>query len=319
MVKGFLLVLCAGAMWGLNFIIPGLMSGFTPLEVTLGSFFFLGIVSCILLFRQGRKWDTIPRKLWIQATFYALIGNIIYCFFLVTGLRYSNGSVIALIIGLSPITISFYGNWRHKECRNRLLIIPSILIASGLICVNWEAFFSISGQGGWEYAFGLFCGILALIAWNWYVVANAYFLKQNPTFCLTDWSNMIGVGTFVWVLIITPVFLVISKPEELLKYSQFEPTFYYFLTGSFVIGVFCYWLGFYLWNRGSHALPVPLAGQLTIFETIFGILFYYLLNTALPTSLQFFGMIITLAGVCLSMHVFSKSQETTSQIVHSQT
>lgn len=316
MIKGFLLVLSACAMWGLNFIVPALMPGYSPLEITLGGFFFLGIVSCFLIFH---KWQSIPKKLWIQAIFFGLIGNMAYAFFLVTGLVYSNGSVIALIIGLSPITISFYGNWRHKECRNRLLIIPSILIASGLICVNWEAFISTSSHSGWEYAFGLICGLFALIAWNWYVVSNAYFLKENPTFCLKDWSSMIGVGTFVWVLMIAPLYLAFMPSEELQKYTQLEPSFIIFLIGSFVIGIFCYSLGFYLWNKGSHALPVPLAGQLTIFETIFGILFYYMLNFTLPTSLQFTGMIITLIGVFLCMHIFSKSQETTSQIVHSQT
>ena len=316
MLKGFLLVLCACSMWGLNFVLPGLMPGFSPIEVTLGSFFFLGILSCFLIFRKGNhKWHSIPRNLWVQAALYALVGNIIYCFFLVTGLRYSNASVIALLIGLSPITISFYGNWRQKECKNRQLIIPSLLIGMGLICVNWEAFFSLSGQAGWEYAFGLLCGILSLIAWNWYVVANAHFLKLHPTFSLSDWSNMIGVGTFAWVLIITPIFLATSNFDDLRKYSQFGPSVYYFLAGILVLGLVCYWLGFYLWNRGSQKLPVPLAGQLTIFETIFGILFYYLLDASLPTSLQFLGMVTTLAGVCLSVHLFTKPQRSASELL----
>lgn len=307
MLKGVVLVLGACLLWGLFFVVPGYMTGFSPLEVTLGGYFFLGILSCVLISGQGiKKWRSIPKSVWLKAGLYAFVVNIFYYFTLVTGLRYSNASVIALLMGISPITLSFYGNWRQKQCSYRQLVIPSLFIACGLVCVNWEAFMSLSGQASMEYTYGLLCGVFSLIAWNWFVVTNAEFLKQNPSVSSSDWATMIGVTTFAWVLIIVPIFLTLSSAEDLQKFTVFESPLYCFLGGSLVLGLVCSWVGSYLWNRGCQILPIALAGQLTIFETIFGILFFYLLNTTLPTFLSFFGMVTTLTGICLSIQCFRK-------------
>lgn len=316
MLKSVLLVLIACSIWGLNYVVPQYMTNFSALEVTLGGFFFLGILSCFFALKQGiKKWKSLSRRTWRQALIYALFVNLLYYLALVTGLRYANASVIALLMGLSPITLAFYGNWRQKECSYRHLVMTSLFIGCGLICVNWEAFRTLSGQASWEYALGLFCGIFALASWNWYIVANARFLKNNPHISSSDWSTMIGIGTFVWVLIAIPFFVAASSAEDLVKYTELSPPLYSFLAGGVILGFICSWLAFYLWNLGSQALPISLAGQLTIFETVFAILFFYLLEASLPTMLELFGMMTTLTGVLLSVHLFRKPQETTSQLL----
>lgn len=308
MIKGILLALAACLVWGLIFVVPGLMTGFSPLEVALGRYFVLGILSSALFLGQGLgKWKHIPWQFWKQAIVYGFVVNILYYFALVTGLRYSNASVIALLLGLSPITIAFYGNWVNKECSYKQLIIPSILIGIGLICVNWEAVTSLEGQATWEYGFGLLCGLFSLAAWNWYVVANSQFLKKNGQISSSDWATMIGMGTFVWVIAIVFALLIITPSDDLIKFYQFDTPLYYFLVGSAVLGLLCSWLGSLLWNMGSQSLPVSLAGQITIFETIFGLLFVYLLEASLPTFLEFLGIAVILAGVFLSMHRFRKT------------
>ena len=257
MLKGVLLILSACLIWGLIFVIPSVMEDFSPLEVAMGRYFFLGIISCIMMAGQGfQKWRSIPWKTWGWAALYALVVNIFYYFSLVMGLRYSSASVIALLMGLSPITLAFYGNWRQKECSYRQLILPSLFIGCGLICVNFEAFSSLSDQTSWQYIIGLFCGLFSLIAWNWYVVSNAQFLKSNPHISSSDWSSMIGIVTFGWVLMILLVFLSITSSDDLQKYSEGGPPLYYFLGGTLILGFMCSWLGCYLWNIGSQAIPI---------------------------------------------------------------
>lgn len=301
MPKGILLVLSACLVWGLIFIVPGFMTSFSPLEVALSRYFFLGIISCVFLMGQGwKKWRSIPWSTWRTAWLFALIVNIFYYFALVTGLRYSDASVIAILMGISPITLSFYGNWRLKEGASKNLVIPCLFIAVGLGCVNWEAFATFSGAASWNYAFGLFCGLLALVAWNWYVVANAQFLKKHPHIASSDWSTIIGLATFSWVLMIIPIYFTLY-PEAWSKFSQLSPEFYSFLIGGMVLGFGCSWLGYSLWNLGSQSLPMSLAGLLTIFETIFGVLFYYVFEWTFPTTLELLGMISILTGVCLNL------------------
>lgn len=307
MLKGILLILTACLIWGMIFIIPGLMEDFSPLEVALGRYFCLGIVSCIFMVGQGiHKWQAIPWSIWKKAAFFALVVNIFYYFSLVMGLRHSNASVIALLLGLSPITLAFYGNWKQKECSFKQLIIPSLLIACGLICVNWEAFISLSYQAIGEYMIGLCCGIFALLAWNWYVVANTQFLKKHPHISSGDWSTIIGIVTFGWVLLIVSICLLFASEEDLQKYSHTNPSFHYFLGGCLFLGFMCSWLGSFLWNIGSQAIPISLAGQLTIFETLFGILFVYLMKFTFPTTLELLGMITILVGISISMFHFRK-------------
>lgn len=307
MLKGILIILAACLIWGLIFIIPGLMEDFSPLEVALGRYFFLGIISCILMAGQGfRKWQSIPRTVWAKAAIFALIVNIFYYFSLVMGLRYSNPSVIALVLGLSPITLTFYGNLKQKECSYLQLILPSLLIGLGIFCVNWEAFTTLSYQAISEYGEGLLCGLFSLVAWNWYVVANTQFLKANTHIRPSDWSTVIGIVTFGWVLIILPFCYLFWPSEELQKFSHNNSSLYYYLGGCMVLGFMCSWLGSFLWNIGCQSIPVSLAGQLTIFETIFGILYVYLLKYSYPTTLEILGITSILTGICLSMYHFRK-------------
>lgn len=315
MLKGILIILSACLIWGLIFIIPGLMEEFSPLEVALGRYFFLGIISCILMAGQGfHKWQSIPRSVWIKAAFFALVVNIFYYFSLVMGLRYSNASVIALILGLSPITLAFYGNWKQKECSYQQLILPSLLIGLGLFCVNWKAFVTMSYQAISEYVTGLLCGLFSLFAWNWYVVANTQFLKVNTHIRPSDWSTVIGIVTFGWVLLILPFCYLFCSHEELEKYSHTSSPLYYYLGGCMVLGFMCSWLGSFLWNIGCQSIPISLAGQLTIFETLFGILFVYILKFSLPTTLELLGITSILTGICLSMYHFRKPAPATHRI-----
>ena len=79
---------------------------------------------------------------------------------------------------------------------------------------------------------------------------------------------LLGMGTFFWV----GVFAFTGDFSLGNNFTQVS-----FLGGCAILGILCSWVGTYLWNRASLLLPVALAGQLTIFETIFGILFFYAL------------------------------------------
>lgn len=313
MIVGILLVLAACFVWGLIFVIPEFLLAFTPIEVTLGRYLFFGFVSCVFMLFQGwQKWRSFSSEIWKTAIWYALIVNIIYYFFLVVGLRYSNPSVMALLLGISPITISFYGNWRQKECKFRQLILPSSLIVLGLILVNFSALTENSVYSISHYLFGLLCGVLSLIAWNWYVIANAQFLKERSDIPPSDWANLIGIGTLLWVLLIGAILAVLTSFDYLQKFWTWNDELRLFLVGTFILGFICSWLGSYLWNQGTRSLPISLAGQLTIFETIFGLFFVYLFEHRLPTVLEALGIVTILGGVTYTLSVFRKARMTSS-------
>ncbi len=87
-----------------------------------------------------------------------------------------------------------------------------------------------------------------------------------------------------------------------------------FLLGSATLGLLCSWVGAFLWNKASLHLPVSLAGQLTIFETIFGVLFFYLLTMTLPSTIEVIGIIILLAAIIYGIRKFARRKSFTDQI-----
>lgn len=308
MFKGIAFALGACFIWGLIFVVPGFMSEFSPIEVSLGRFLVYGLVSA-LIFCKSKLQGSLryPRAIWIKALHFSFIMTIGYYTLLVLALRHSTPTIGALILGISPITIAFYGNWKQKETTFKRLIIPSALILLGLVIINaphLETSADIS-----SYIFGLVCGFLALIAWSWFVVANAQFLKQNPKVGSSDWSTLIGVAALAWALFFILFLSVFFENQFDLK-TYFTPgsELTRFLIGSAILGVLCSWVGAFLWNQASFHLPISLAGQLTIFETIFGVLFVYILERHLPSVTESIGIASLLIAIIYGIRQFSRKR-----------
>lgn len=305
--KGTVFALAACFIWGLVFIVPLFMEGFTPIEIALGCYLTYGLLSFIIFLKVyilgGCRY---PLAIWIKGIGFALVCTIGYYIFVILSIRYSTPAICTLILGISPITIAFYGNWKKKECRYRTLILPSLLILFGLVVINVPNIMQSTSPS--TYFLGLFCGVWALIAWSWYVVANAAFLKNNPDVDSGDWSTLVGVGTLFWVFllgIITVIFF-----EDHLDFNRYftpdQQTINFFI-GCTVLGLVCSWLGAFLWNKASLYLPVSLAGQLTIFETLFGISFVYMLEQRVPPKMEFLGISFILMAIVYGLRVSTQA------------
>lgn len=309
-LTGIILVLAACLCWGLIFVIPHYLDNFSPIEVALGRYFFYGLAAlAIVLIKEKHILRTVSSKLWITAFGYTLVMNILYYTSLIIGFRYASASVTALMMGLAPITISFYGNMKEKAFDFKTLLIPSLALTIGLLLVNIPAFDQDSERSTSEYLLGLACGLFSLGAWTWFVVANSSFLHRNPSLSPARWSNIMGVATLVWVVIIVSgLSLTVGKAEHWERYTNPTSDLHNFILGTALLGLACSWLGFYLWYRANDYLPVSLAGQLTIFETIFGLVFVYIAEQRLPNTIELAGIVVMLAGIIMGVNMLSKSE-----------
>lgn len=109
--SGILYALGTNFIWSLSIIIPKLLPSFTSLEITLGRYFFYGILSLNLLLCFELKSIRNYRNIWLTAFLFAFAGNVGYYFFVVFGIKYVGAQITALVIGLLPITVSLYANW----------------------------------------------------------------------------------------------------------------------------------------------------------------------------------------------------------------
>lgn len=315
MMNGILFALGSCFCWGWVFVIPQFMTGFTSIEIALGRYFVYGILSCCIFcqlkFRGRHKYSY---SIWIKAFYFSLISTVGCYTFLVLCLRYASPVICTLVFGASPITIAFYGNWKERETSFRSLIIPSVLILIGLVIVNISHLEKSLSPS--SFVLGLVCGFLALCGWSWYVVANSQFLKRHSEVRSGDWSTLIGVATLFWVAIFA-LFLGLFFDDyfHIEKYLTFSSELKQFLVGCTILGLLCSWVGVFLWNRAALYLPVSLAGQLTIFETIFGVCFVYMLKQSMPSFMESIGIFLFLLAIGYGIKQFSKRKSYDEDIV----
>lgn len=317
MIKGIALVLSACFVWGLIFVIPSYLHAFSPIEIALGRHFVNGLLS-LLFFGCFcfKRLIQFPKNVWFKALQFALIVNIIYYTCIVLGVQLADPAITALIAGLAPITISVYGNMKQNECEFKKLLIPSILIFIGLLLVNADTLFSTSTSlSTSNYILGVAFATIALVAWSWFVVANTQFLKTCPTMSYFEWATLLGVATLFWVAL-GGIFmgLFILEPSGLQKFTVMSDDLAYYLGGIAILGCICSWLGTYLWNSGCTYLPVSLSGQLTIFETLFGLTFVFSLEQKLPTLLEFSGIALMFLAVLYCMNTFTAPKKSPTPV-----
>lgn len=307
MYKGIAFALSACFVWGLIFIVPYLIVGFDAFEVVLGRHFVYGLLSCSLLFFYGSKTSLrYPFRIWKKAFFFAFMANIIYYTSVVVGVRLASPALTALLLGISPITICLYGNWREKECSFHKLFLPSAMIFVGLLLINAPVLLQSEIETDHVTNFlGIIASCVALVSWSWYVVANSRFLKNNADIAPQAWSTLMGTATFIWVIVLGGLYEGIVGTTSWDKFTVATPALWGFLGGSVILGVLCSWLGAYLWNSACTLLPVSLAGQLTIFETLFGLLFFYLLEYRVPPMLELFGILLMISAILYGINSFT--------------
>jgi drug/metabolite transporter (DMT)-like permease len=201
-IKPILYSISACFIWGLIFIVPLCLGKFHCVDIVLGRYLCFGILSFFFFAYSLYKKEKLNcLTYWKEASLCALIMNFGYYIALTLGMRSSNPSLIALIVGTAPISISAC-QLKAGGLSFRTLIGPSIGIFIGIVLVNVEAL-----QADWQhftlgqYLQGIMYGILALAAWTWYVIYNTSFLQKHPHVNPSHWTVFIGVITLGFTLI----------------------------------------------------------------------------------------------------------------------
>jgi drug/metabolite transporter (DMT)-like permease len=187
-------------------------------------------------------------------------------------------------------------------------MVPSILIFVGLVAINLPHLHTSEAPS--EYLLGVLYSFMALILWTWYAVANSEFLKTNPQVSSSDWSTLVGICSLFWVIVCGAAILIFDGDQiNVDKYMTFDTHLKHYLMGCCILGFLCSWVGAYLWNKASSILPVSMAGQLMVFETIFGVSFVYILQQDLPPRMEWVGMAILIGAVIYGIRNIGKSHD----------
>ncbi len=307
MFLGVLFVLLACFCWSLVFVIPVFLQNFHPLEISLGRFFVYGLISFTYVLM--RKRELFSRKYlpyWKKATFFAFLSTIL-CYTATLGnLQLSGPMMATLIFGMVPVCIALVGNFYEKEFPPQKLLLPLLLIVSGIFLAKFPGFNSSPSFLPF-YLLGIFLGLIGLGAWTWFAVANSHFLKQQETLPIGNWTLMMGTATFFLVLLLG--FFALPFSENPCKYFVVSSDIQNLFLGCSLLGILCTWVPFFLWNLGCKRIPISLSGQLMVFEILFALCLIYLLEHRLPSSEELIGIFLMFTGVLVSLKKLSSATE----------
>ncbi|HEX6873107.1 MAG TPA: DMT family transporter [Micromonosporaceae bacterium] len=290
----------AGLIWGLAFLLPDLLRGWSPVAVTAGRYLAYGAVSLVLFAFGGRVLGRLVRAHWRPALAFALAGNVGYYLLLVLGIAWVGAPVTDIIIGCIPITMALVGNMLIATYRWRSLVLPVGMATVGLLIVNALELGGAAETGQSSMAakvLGVLAAFGAVAVWTWYGLANARFLSRHPEVPGGGWSTVVGLGTAAITVVALPLALATDQFQPPSEPGAAGVTA--FILASLVLGILVSWTATGLWNVASARLSATAAGMLINIETVAGFAYVYAARTQWPPWGQLAGFALILIGVLL--------------------
>ena len=289
----------AGALWGLVFLAPELVRQFSPLQLTVGRYFFYGLIAAVLIAPRWRSLlARLPRRQWWNLAWLALAGNTLYYVLLSTAVQTGGIAMTSLVIGFLPVAVTVVGSRDHGAVSLRRLLPSLLLCAAGALCIGWQALGGAAGGVPGQRLLGLSCAVGALVSWSAYAIGNARCLVRLEQVSAHDWNLLTGVVTGAQSLLLLPLALAIHTA------SHGAGEWARFAAVSAGVAVFASIAGNALWNRMSQLLPLTMVGQMILFETAFALLYGFLWEQRWPTTLELMALACVVLGVmsCLAAH-----------------
>ena len=292
MLTGILAGLAAGALWGLVFVAPRVLSGFAAVDVTVGRFVVYGAVSALLVCTGWRSRPRPTRQQALAALGLSLLGFTGYYWLLSLAVLDAGTELPTLIIGTIPIWVMLLGKPEHLRWA---ALLPGLGLTSAGLALMLGAqppSHTAAHPHGWR---GIGFALAAMVSWTAFAVWNSAWLKRHPEVRASDWTNWLGIATGVGAI---GVWLVAGSASEVLLAQEGRAL----ATSVFVaIGVGSGWLATVCWSMASQRLGASLCGQLIVSETLFGLLYSFVWDGQWPGGLQWLAVVLFTLGIIASI------------------
>jgi drug/metabolite transporter (DMT)-like permease len=292
---GILAGILTGMLWGLVFTVPQALPEFSPIELSLGRYFFFGLASCLTLRRTWRHFMQFPPRDKLQVFLLSASGFWLYTILLFWAVNEAGGVLAPLVIGLLPITIPLAAkkSWRL----DRQFAAGLLLIFLGLLVLQAGPLLAGEAQAlSWR---GLVPLLACLVMWTWFGIRNTDFVQKHPE-AKVSLTNLMGLSSF---LILAVIGLLMVDLQRLAGHERFLP----FLMWSAVIGCGSSWAANLLWNICSKNCPATISGPLVVAETVFALLYTFIFQGRLPSLSEAAAIALFGGGVFVAIRAEIKS------------
>jgi drug/metabolite transporter (DMT)-like permease len=289
---GIVAGLLAGALWGLVFVAPRMVQGFSSVDLTAGRFVSYGLVSLAVMLAgwRTRRLPTGPQAL--AALGMSVLGFTGYYLLLVLAIRDAGTEVPSLVIGTIPIWVMLLG--KPAGLRWSALVPGLLLTAAGLAIMMASPHEAAAGAPV-HFWRGVLFAVASLVCWTAFALLNAAWLKRHAEVDITDWANWLGIATGLGALLLWAV--AGSTPGELAS----RPGLGLFVLLAVATGFGSAWLATILWNIASRRLSASLCGQLIVSETLFALAYSFAWDGRWPTWPQAAACALFTLGILASI------------------
>ena len=312
MFIGIIAGLTTCALWGLTFVAPQIVVPYSPWDLTIARYGIFGVLSlALLLFRPFRQGPWTLAHVITALT----LGSLCYVGYFVSAafaVRFAGAAVPPLIIGLMPVALAIIANIKDRNLAWRRLAVPLAMILAGLVIVNLSTLLRAPPSGRGTTWLGIFCASVSLVIWIIYGLANAQALRAAHNPGVLSWTCVQGIGAGLGSLMFLPLSSAFTAhhfaPDESAR----------FWLWALIMGVAASWVPTYCWAEASRRLPLVLASQLIVAETIFGLAYGFIYEMRWPSLPEWGGALLQAVGVCLAIMLLARQaprRATTSTIV----
>ena len=120
MQRGVVYGVLAGALWGMVFLVPRLLTDFSPLLLSAGRYAMYGLVSLAAALPAARSLlARLTREDLVALVRLAVVGNVAYYMLLSGAVHLIGIAPSSLIVGVLPVTVTLAGLGDHGALQQR--------------------------------------------------------------------------------------------------------------------------------------------------------------------------------------------------------
>ncbi len=300
MLLGIVAGLTTCALWGLTFIAPRAIVPFTAWDITIARYVIFGL-ACLLLMvdRRSRPTGVAPARL-VMGLLLGGAGYVGYFISAAFAVQLAGAAVPPVIIGTMPVFLAIIANIRDRSAPWKTLALPLTLIAIGVAIVNAATISADHVADQRSILLGILASVVALAIWIAYGLANAAVMRSADAPNGLQWTGLQGIGAAIGSLLLLP--LASFDLAHTASWSEILS----FVSWAMIMGLAGSWFATLCWVFASRRLPLALAAQLIVAETVFGLAYGFIFEGRFPSPAEAIGAMMQVAGVCSAIAVFSK-------------
>ena len=296
MLTGVLAGLAAGALWGLVFVAPRMVAGYSSVDLAAGRFAAYGVLAAavmLLSLLAGKRRRRLPTaRQALTALGMSVLGFSGYYLLLVLAIRDAGTEVPTLVIGTIPVWVMLLGKPQHLRWG---ALVPGLLLTLAGLLLMMGATHGGAADGGAHYWRGIVLVTVSLVSWTAFAILNSAWLKRHPEVNATDWANWLGVETGLGAVVL---WWVAGSDARTLAAQDDRAAFSLLCIAT---GFGSAWLATILWNIASQRLSASLCGQLIVSVTIFALLYSFAWDGHWPTLAQSLACLLFTLGILASI------------------